>query len=820
MSNASQYTQAGRLLRIDTPLGEDVLLLEQFDGHEEVSELFAFTAVVRSKRDDLQPGDLVGKLVDVSLNLRHGEAGGGENQDLRTWNLLCVALHEGEMVARGLRHYTLTLRPQLWLLTRRSDCRIWLDKTSVEVCQTLLAEHGLPAPDIAGLVGPVPPPKRDYSVQWNETDLAFLDRRLEQDGVFYWFEHQKGRHVLHLGNHQAAYQDAPEATLRMARGSTDRNHINAFDRTFHFIPSKRAGRDWNFETPRREPEGQSGSTVQSGAGGGAGSAGGARYELYEYPGRFMDAGAGEGAMRARMQAAEADHDQVVGETRVRTLMPARRFTPNEVPHPDRTYAPHVATRVEHHAKDPTYDTGSAGKRDDAPGGAGEGGTQAPSYTNRFEATPASVPATPHRDTPRPSIDGAQIAVVAGPPGEEIHTDKYGRVKLRFPWDRHAKGDGSDTVWVRVSQPWAGGTWGAQVIPRVGMEVLVTYQDGDPDRPLVTGVVPNPQNPVPYGLPGNKTRMVFRSQTYKGQGFNELAMEDQPGAERLHVHAQHDHTTKVGHNQTKRVDQHQVQSVGGSRSVEVAGHQKHEVGGSMSLVVGGVGAAAPGIAAQAAALAGGTAGLLSGAGGGGFAGALGSMALGFLSGGGLGARQGVVAGPSPRADAGQALAGSGGDVGDAVAGLFGLSGVMNTVVGAFRSDTVGVASAEQVGVAKVVNVGQTYSVQVGRNYQLKIGEAYEASAGKTVVIDAGDAVEITAGQRLVLRVGSARLQMDALGTIVVEGSITTIIKGGAAQLTVGPGPILHVPQLVPGASIAPSAPCLRRMAQQGSPLMRD
>ena len=550
MSDTPAYTQAGRLLRIDTPLGEDVLLLESFDGKEEVSELFEFTAVVRSRRTDLKAEDLVGKLVDVSVALKHGEADGGANEEQRTWNALCVALHEGELVARGMRHYTLTLRPQLWLLTRRADCRIFLDKSSTGICQSMLAEHGLPAPDMSGLVGPSPPPPRPYSVQWNETDLAYLDRRLEQDGVFYWFEHKMGQHVMHLGNHQAAYQDLqPEARLRMARGSTDRNHINAFDRTFHFIPSQRAGRDWNFETPGREPDGQSSSNVRGQVQGGAG---GAKYELYEYPGHFMDAGAGEGAMRNRMQAAETDHNQVTGQSRVRTLSPARRFTPYEVPHPDRTHPAHIATKVEHHADDPTYDTGAATK---------DGKPASPSYTNSFDATHATVPAIPHRDTAMPRIDGAQIAVVAGPPGEEIHTDKYGRVKLRFPWDRHAKGDGSDTVWVRVSQPSAGGTYGAQVIPRIGMEVLVTYQDGDPDRPLVTGMVPNPQNPVPYGLPENKTRTVFRSNTHKGQGFNEMSMEDQAGKEEFYLHAQKDMTHLVGDSLMRQVGNAHTQTAG-------------------------------------------------------------------------------------------------------------------------------------------------------------------------------------------------------------------------------------------------------------------
>ena len=817
MPDIPAYTQARRLLRIDTPLGEDVLLLEAFDAVEEISELFVFKALVRSKQDPIDPGGLIGQLVDVSLDLSRD----GDEASPRVWNALCTDVHEGERLARGLRHYTLTLRPQLWLLTRRSDCRIFLDQSSVDICQAMLAEHGLPSADTSGLVGPSPPQKRDYSVQWNETDLTYLDRRLEQDGIFYHFEHVKGRHTMHLANHQAAYREAEEPRLRFAPGSTVDSYIGKLDRTYSFIPSRRAGRDWNFMTPRQAPEAQSSSLVK-----GPASRGSAQYELYEFPGRFSDSGTGEAAMRNRMQAVETDHNEGAGASSVRTLSVARRFTPFEEAYSDAKYEPQIATRVEHHVRDPTYEAGSTGVRTD-PGGQGKNDPKqpkpedpAPSYENRFAAQPAAQPATPHRDTPRPSIDGAQIATVAGPPGEEIFTDGFGRVKLKFPWDRRAKGDGSDTVWVRVSQPWAGGTWGAQVIPRIGMEVLVTYQDGDPDRPLVTGIVPNPANPVPYALPDNKTRMVLRSQTYKGEGFNELAMEDQPGAERLHLHAQHDHTTKVGNNQTERVDAHQVQSVGGSRSVEVAGNQKHEVGGSMNVVVGGVGAMAAGVAAQAAALAPMTASILSSAGGGGFAASIGQMALGFLAGQGLGARQGVVAGSSPRADAGEALSGSGGGVGDAVAGLFGQSGVMNTIVGSFSSHTVGVASVEQVGVAKVVHAGQSYTIKTGATYQLDAGQAIEASAGKTVVIDAGDAVEITAGQRIVLKAGGARLELDAQGIAVLEGAVSAIVKGAGAQLTVGPGPILHIPEIVPGAVAAPSAPCLRRMAGLGPPLVRS
>ncbi len=227
--------------------------------------------------------------------------------------------------------------------------------------------------------------------------------------------------------------------------------------------------------------------------------------------------------------------------------------------------------------------------------------------------------------------------------------------------------------------------------------MVSFIDGDPDRPLVIGVVPNPSNPVPYDLPGNKTRMVLRSNTHKGDGFNEMTFEDEAGKENMFFHAQKDQTTRVLNDRTKRIDRHEVASVGGNRAVEVSGNQKHEIGGSMNTVVGGTGPMAMALMGAVQGISGQTAELLEQAGqvGGGsgpgltaFATTLASSALGFLGAGGLVSREGVVAGSSPRADAGTALAGSGTGVGDAAFGLFPSPGIMNTIVGAFKSDTIG------------------------------------------------------------------------------------------------------------------------------------
>jgi type VI secretion system secreted protein VgrG len=319
---------------------------------------------------------------------------------------------------------------------------------------------------------------------------------------------------------------------------------------------------------------------------------------------------------------------------------------------------------------------------------------APEYENSFTALPARLPTTPHRLTHRPRLDATQVGIIAGPSGEEIHTDHYGRVKLWFPWDRRAKKDGQDTCWVRVAQNWAGANWGGQVIPRVGMEAMVAYLDGDPDRPIVVGLVPNPQQKVPYDLPGNKTRMVMRSNSYKSQGRNELTLEDATGQENMFLHAQKDFTHRVLNNHTQRVDANHVTSVGSNQAVEVGSNQKTEVGGSMNMVVGGTGAQALGLMGQLANLAPQTAGLLQQAGdvagGGGaalagMAASIASSALGFFTGGGLSGRQGVVAGSDPTQNAGHSLRQAGGAVGKDVGGILSaIPGMLNKVVGSFNT----------------------------------------------------------------------------------------------------------------------------------------
>lgn len=731
----ADFLQAERLLTIETPLGKDAFLMERFSGREMVNGLFHFEAAVRAKRDDVSPQDIVGKNVTVSLDLGEGRR--------RLWNGLVTNLVEEPRLTRNLRQYVLTMRPDLWLLSQRSDCRIWQNQTTLDIAKALFSEHGLAAPDGFGV--DQAPPAQEYSVQWNETDLAYLLRRLEEDGLYYWIRQKDGKQTLVISDTPTRWDegaDGKDGAERYATGSTDRNHINAWRRTFAFTPGKRAGRDWNFETPNQVPGAFKPSLVKMPRN--------AEYELYEYPSRALDTDANNRASRLRIQATEVDHEAIEALSTVRTLAPGAKVTPYDVADPEHTFETAVVTWIEHEASDTTYETGS-----------GE-----PSYRNLFGALPARLPATPHRRTARPRIDGSQIALIAGPEGEEIHTDQYGRIKLQFPWDRRAKKDGSDTKWVRVAQPWAGGQWGSQVIPRIGMEAVVTYEGGDPDRPLVTALVPNPVQKVPYDLPGHKTKMVLRSNSHKAQGYNEVSFEDEAGKENLFLHAQKDQTTKVLNNQASRVDANALHSVGANHSLEIGSNMSQQVGGGLNMVIGGVGGAANAIAGGLlGALSANSAGLLqqamtlagaaaanapssanrnadaagaavgappaqSGGGGmgdmvakaAGYAGLMSSGALGAMAAGMDAARGGLNdAKPSGlRADAGDGMRNSGSKLGGQVGSMIG-QGVLNALISRMQNTSVGIAQTEQVGVAKVVNVGQVYNQNVGHTKRVTIGQ---------------------------------------------------------------------------------------------------
>jgi type VI secretion system secreted protein VgrG len=695
------HIQAERIIRVETSLGADVVLPESVEVREKIGGLFEISVAVRSKKTDLKAQDLVGTLMDVSL-----ETGQGTR---RTWNGLIVEMVEGPAVTRGLRAYHLVVMAQHWLLTQRSNCRIWLDKTSVEVAQVLMGEHGLKAPVTKGIVND--PAPQHYSVQFNETDFAYLTRRLEEDGIFHWFAHDGGAmgsvaatHTLHIASDISGYTTGPETDIRFAMGSTDRNHISKFEKRFRFVPGKRSAADWNFLTPGGPAEGNTPSLVKLPKN--------EAYELYEYPsvGGYGTESASESIdnkrveqqSRLRMQAAEVDHEKIEGLSNVRTLSPARRFKPYDVANPSNLFEEHIILEIVHTARDRSYETN-----------AGD-----PEYNNAFTAIPSRVPATPHRTTPRPRIDGTQIALVAGPEGEEIHPDEYGRIKLWFPWDRYAKKDGSDTCWVRVTQNWAGAGWGGQIIPRIGMEVMVMYLDGDPDRPVVTGVVPNPKQKVPYALPENKTKSVFRTNTHQSKNkkmMNEITFDDKERAEEIFIHGQKDMSVHIEHNESKIVDNNAYIRQRNNLMNETGNNRVDLVRGDYNITVG----------------------------------------VHYLS---DGSRQKfrVLNDLRPFAN----------KLGEFETSFQG-SGNYNLNVDNNKSESIQNSSSEMVGGTKSLNAGNDLEIMVGRNHNLDVNDSS--------LEEINSVKRITVGEKFEIICGASKFTMDKNGNILIFSESTNIIS---------------------------------------------
>lgn len=757
-SGIDAFVQASRILKITSPLGDDILLPERATVTEGVSELFTIEVLMRSKQV-VAPDEIIGKLVDVAVEVASQRD--DSEEVYRTWNGLVTGLAEGPAITRGFRQYKLTVRPQIWLLSQKSDCRIWQNQTAIDVLNTLLREHGLPAAHTAGVIGEIP--EQEYSVQWNETDLAYLCRRLEEDGLFYFFHHEPGLHRLHVANHTVGWLGPSEAAqgqtrTKIAMGSTDQNHISQWMRNYSYIPGVRAGADFNFETPRLDIRATTPSLVSL--------PGNARSELYEYPSRVDTLAAADRAKRLRMQAAETDHDIVAGESNIRILETGRKFTPYEESNPDAEYDEHVIISARHVIVDRSYETNSDG----------------PEYVNTFDAAPADAPLTPHRSTARPRIDGTQVGIIAGPTDEEIHIDKYGRIKLWWPWDRRAERDGSDTKWIQVAQATAGGTWGFSVHPRVGMQALCAFENGDPDRPYVLALVTNPDNMSAYELPANKTRTVIRSDTYKGTGFNEYSTEDAPGRENQFLHAQKDRTERVLNNRTKRVDNDEIANVGGSRCVEVGINQKTDIGGSMNTVVGGVGPMASKAMQGVQAISGLTSGLVSqalsmcsqsGSHVEDFTTQFATSQMGCHTSEGLKAREDVVNGHNPRCDQGVQLAAAGAVIGFDCTKLFPFGGIMNTVVSAFQCTSVGIGQVNQVGVFNVNNVGVASLEQVGVTKNTSVGVQYGINVGALMTIMAGASIK--------LMCGASSFSMDAAGNISISGCNLELSSSGPVKI---------------------------------------
>ncbi|WP_127956580.1 type VI secretion system tip protein VgrG [Serratia microhaemolytica] len=451
--------------------------------------------------------------------------------------------------------YRMEVRPSLWRLGLRRNSRIFQLETIEEIITKLLSEAQIV--DYAfGLR--YPHPAREFCVQYQETDLEFIQRLTAEEGIFYYFEFNNGRHTVVFADDSGALPKGSLLPYNPNMGAQAKECcINSFVCTAQVRPAVVQLKDYTFKNPRWDAlftKQASGQIYQR-----------TSYEHFDFPGRFKDEQHGKDFTRYRLEALRNDANLGRGSGNDFRLQPGLLFTLSNHPRADLNNAWQPVS-VQHIGQQP-----QAVEQD-----AGDKGTH---LNTQFRFIPRQQTWRPS-PLPKPLMDGPQIAMVVGPGNEEIFCDEHGRVRVQFPWDRYGNSDDHSSCWIRVSQPWAGQGWGMIAIPRVGQEVVVDFLHGDPDQPIVTGRTYHAVNRPSLKLPMAKTQMAFRSKTHKGEGYNELRFEDFKGQEGLFLHAQrdmttevlHDRTTTVKNNHTENVTVNQTVSVGNDQSITVTHDQ--------------------------------------------------------------------------------------------------------------------------------------------------------------------------------------------------------------------------------------------------------
>ncbi|TAI91578.1 type VI secretion system Vgr family protein [Pectobacterium versatile] len=468
------------------------------------------------------------------------------------------AFAQGDTGFRRTR-YQAEVRPALWRLGLRTNARIFQAQKPEAIIGTLLEESGITDYAFALRHDHAP---REYCVQYRESDLAFITRLAAEEGLYFFHEFEEGKHRVVFADDAGALSKGPELFFNLAtQGLSEGEYVRRFRYAEAVSTAEVALKDYSFKTPaygllHSKMSGELANQRES-------------YQHYDYPGRFKQDPSGKAFTGYRLDALRAGAMTGSGESNAAMLMPGSSFTLTEHPNPTLNSGWQLVA-ITHSGQQP-----QALEE--------ESGGEPTTYSNSFEVI--SAKSTWRADLPyKPMVDGPQIATVVGPAGEEIYCDEYGRIKLQFPWDRYGSCDDQSSCWVRVSQGWAGGQYGLIAIPRIGHEVIVSFLEGDPDQPIVTGRTFHATNPSPYPLPANKTRTSLRTSTHKGAGFNELRFEDQAGQEEVFIHAQKDMNTVVLNNRSTTVTADHTESVGGNQAVSVVKDQSTEIQGQQSIAV--------------------------------------------------------------------------------------------------------------------------------------------------------------------------------------------------------------------------------------------
>lgn len=559
---ASPFTQENRRLRVETGLGEDELLLRQFHGTEGISRLFQFELDLLSHNGGIAPEDIVGENIAIILQ--------SDDDKAKLINGHVRTFYYAGLEGRGRYQYRAEVVPWFWFLDKTTDCRVFQKQTVQQIIESIFGELGFA--DFKFSLNESYQPL-EYCVQYGETDFNFICRLLEQAGIYYYFEHQPKKHILHFCDSDSSYSPLVEEKLLHGSGNRLDYYIDAWQHRYQYCSGSYAQTDFDFEKFNQSLVTESPSRISL--------PNNSAFDRFAYPGLYRDNSVGRALTTLRMQQEEMNFQKIYANSNIHFLEVGKVFTLESEENARDNGNKFVVTEVHQAASNPSLYEGQP------PGQV---------YSNQFCCIPADVVFRPASVTPKPRMDGVQTAVVVGPAGEEIYTDKYGRIKVQFHWDRYGNKDENSSCWMRVATQWAGSKWGTIGIPRIGQEVVVTFVNGDPDQPMVIGSVYNSANMPPFALPSGKTvaGMKSRSTNSDGSAFNEMSIDDTKDSEQIKIHAQKDFNTTVGHdltsstknNATYNVDVDMSSTVGGNKSSAVQGNEERTVSGNQTTTVQG------------------------------------------------------------------------------------------------------------------------------------------------------------------------------------------------------------------------------------------
>jgi type VI secretion system secreted protein VgrG len=513
--------QTGRSAELTTPLGEDVLVVTEFSATEGLNELFEYHIGALSTQENIDFDKAIGQGCMVKMDTDDGKT--------RIFHGIMTEAQWLGAPDKEIYSYRIVLRPWLWLLGHRADCRIFLDKDVKEIVKDVFSKAGFTdfADRTTGTYKTI-----EYCVQYRETDLAFVCRMMEHWGIYYFFEPSDGKHTLVMADSHSSHKpfsdlSKVEFNPRVGAFQDEQQVLTSWIPERRFRTGKVCFNDYDYTSPNKDLKATKEASEKYTH---------ANLEVYDYHYKYDDKGTGENLADHRLDAEQAFDHRRRGSGDAASLYPGGLVTLDK--HPvSQENKEYLVVHASHHFTEQTYRSSGSGL-----------GTTA-GYDGTYMFQLGDRPFRPLPLTPKPRIYGIQTAKVVGKQGEdseEISTDEYGRIWVKFHWDR----DPQKTCPIRVAQVWAGRKWGGVFIPRVGMEVVVDFLEGDPDRPLVTGCVYNGDNKPPYDLPDNKTMNGWKTDSSKGgNGYNELVFEDKKMSEKIRMHGEKDHEVVIRNSET-------------------------------------------------------------------------------------------------------------------------------------------------------------------------------------------------------------------------------------------------------------------------------